>query len=476
MTHTVPYTFAFPGGVARQSYIERSSPYVLDGLRHRVGYRLVDDCLLGPFERFLEPELADLIDVCTAMALSDRQAPRDPGNLNIPDRKRRLEITVPLRKPEVWMRDEVLDCFLELVESLTGDECTIRFERRCRDPRRAELQIPLPLGPNIGDAIVILHSGGLDSLLGMAQELIRNEHSVLVPVSIISNSKAGPVIAGITQSLRRSFPNATIQSSRLWVSRSGSSDRIYDRASDYRTRILPCLAAGVCVAAVVGSGQLRLTENGPGAINLPTSTEQRDVWLTRSTHPATLIAFAKVASLVLDRDIQIHNSGLLLTKGQLALQLRDCRLWEAAQRTLSCERFPYANWNCPCGTCMSCLFRQMALHRAGMAHIDADRHSNIGRAHQPESGRGLDVEMAALGLFAARLEILLSSPAPYHALDVEYRRIDEVRAVAAQLGMTDLGIRTALIALYQEFLNEMCGFLDASGRIIALPTAHAIAS
>jgi hypothetical protein len=86
------------------------------------------------------------------------------------------------------------------------------------------------------------------------------------------------------------------------------------------------------------------------------------------------------------------------------------------------------------------------------------------------------VDATALALFAARLDELLSSEDPYHALDLEFLRIDEIRSVAPNLGMTDEGVQQMIVALYREFSSEIVAFLR--GMPVPFPgrSMHAVAS
>jgi 7-cyano-7-deazaguanine synthase in queuosine biosynthesis len=477
--HVLPYSFSFRGGISRRGIVDRSSPYISGGFRHRLAYRFVDNRLLAPLGCRLTPEAADLIDVCVAITICDRRGPRNSGQIawlfdGIPNRS--FEISILVRRPDLWNRIDKDGAVSGLFNLLSGDEATVRFEQRVRDPRPAELQLPLLLAPPADDAVVLLHSGGLDSLLGMAHVLASNEHSQLVPVSMITHTRIRRVVEEVSKSLEREFPYAQFRGSQLALFQHDTRDHIDDRATEYRTRILPCLAAGVVVAAALGSSRHQLTENGPGAINLPTSFEQLDSWTTRATHPKTLAAFELLASLALDREVRIDNIGLPHTKGQLALVLRDKRFEDAARRTVSCERFPYARSDSPCGRCTSCLYRQAALQRVGMAHIDSSRSGQDSELECQAVSPGRSVAATALAEFVAQLNALLSSDDPYRALDAEYPRIDEVRAVTTAHGISDESVQQMIVDLYREFSNEIGSFLGAEPVAFPQQSVRAVAS
>ena len=477
--YALPYSFSFHGGISRRGIIDRSSPYIAGGFRHRLAYRFVDNRLLMPLGCRLTPEAADLIDVCIAITICDRRAPRYPSQIawlfdGIPNRS--FEISIPVRHPNLWNRIEKDGAVSSLFNHLSGDKATVRFEQRVHDPRPAELQLPFRPAPLSRDAVVMHHGGGLDSLLGMAHVLASNEHSHLIPVSMVTHPRIRGVVEEVIKSLQRAFPSAQFQGSQLALFQHNTQNRIDDRATEYRTRILPCLAAGVVVAAALESSRLQLTENGPGAINLPTSFEQLDSWTTRATHPKTLAAFESLASLALDREVCIDNVGLPHTKGQLAQVLRDKRFEDAARRTVSCERFPYARSDSPCGRCTSCLYRQAALHRVGMAHIDSIQSDQDSEFECQAVRLRRSVAATALAEFVAQLNALLWSDDPYRALDAEYLRIDEVRAVATAQGMSDEAVQQMILDLYREFSNEIRSFIGAEPVAFPRQPARAVAS
>jgi 7-cyano-7-deazaguanine synthase in queuosine biosynthesis len=470
MREMASYCFTFPGGIGRSGTIERSIVRPDGRSRDRFRYLLDDNGLLLPFNRFLTPEMADFLDVCLAVAMCDRRAPRAFGKRKTCvafGNVRPIDVSIPVRDPERWNRPEVAEAVARLAQLLTGDIWNMQFEQRQRPSREVALQESFEPRPTFRRAVVALHSGGLDSLLGMSKLLATNETVTLVPVSSITNSKTIRVIEKVTKSLQGAFPEALIQGSRIRLVHRRYGRRIDDRESEYRTRILPSLAAGIAVAAEFAEGRLQLTENGPGAINLPTSPEQLDDWTTRATHPLTLELVARLASLVLEREIRVENTGWPETKGELAMLLHDGRFHDAARLTVSCERFPYVNADSPCGNCTSCLYRSMALHRAGVAFIDLQRNAQSKIARSSDATH---VGQAALAISAERMKRLLAAEHPYDVLAAQYRRIDEVVEVAAYLGMTDDAVMNSIVRLYRSFVAEVEEFFSAD--LAMFPRRH----
>jgi 7-cyano-7-deazaguanine synthase in queuosine biosynthesis len=471
------YSFEILGDIGRSGVIERSIVSAESGSRDRFRYYLDDNRLLLPFNRVLTPEMADLLDVCLAIAMCDRRAPRVLGRRKAHvalGSVRIINVSIPVRCLELWNRAEVVEAVILLAQLLTGDIWNIRFEHRERPSRQVAHQESFTPRLSIRQAIVALHSGGLDSLLGMAKVLAANEQVTLIPVSLITNSKTIRVVEKVTKSLQGTIPEASIRGSYVRLVHRRNGRPIDDRERECRTRILPCLAAGIAVATEFADGRLQLTENGPGAVNLPTSLEQLDTWTTRATHPMTLESFAHLATVVLECEIRIDNTGWLQTKGELAIaQLHDQRFHNAARLTVSCERFPYSNADSPCGACMSCLYRKMALHAASLGNIDGERKS-----HSWERDKYAEVPLgqAALAVFVEQLKRFLFSEDPHDKLSAQYRRIDEVLEVARYLGMTEDAVRNSIVDLYRTFIAEAEAFFSADLTMFPQQRDRAVAS
>jgi hypothetical protein len=111
-----------------------------------------------------------------------------------------------------------------------------------------------------------------------------------------------------------------------------------------------------------------------------------------------------------------------------------------------------------------------------MTGIDAERFEGRGvsgiRSNHDTSG----VEVFALALQEARLRTILAIEDPYRRLDGEYARIDEVRQVAGVLGMTDQEVKSAIVALYREFVQEVGVFLRANVLSFPRSVKRAVAS
>lgn len=114
--------------------------------------------------------LADLLDVGMAAYAADRLCPR-PRKRNRYDHcwHRRIDLTVPVRAPELWNEPTVRHRLQEVLAFLTEDEWTFDFVRHAAGRRETQGQLfdPRPRPP----VATSLFSGGLDSLAGLGRDL-----------------------------------------------------------------------------------------------------------------------------------------------------------------------------------------------------------------------------------------------------------------------------------------------------------------
>jgi hypothetical protein len=454
------YRFIFPGGLLQRGDVLRVSPAIDGGRTHRFRYLLDDRLLAIPLGRSMPPEAADLLDVCAAIYFADRQAPREiEGDVRPPGERgpRRMELAIPIRRRDRWQSPEIHTLLEELAFFLSDDDWTVRFVERTADPRFAEGQAHLFAPKLLPDPRVTLFSGGLDSLLGLVDAVASGAAESVLAISVVTHPRLRRVVDGVLAEVRGGSATA-IQGLRLRVSMLGPGRELDDREGSQRARALLYLAAGIVVAAMAGRGLLQVTENGPGAINLPGTPDQTGARTTRAMHPKTLALFARLASAVLDRPMSVVNTGLWRTKGELAASLGDGPLASPVQRTVSCDRFPYLPANRACGTCGSCLYRRIALNAAGLAHLDRKLYdTDVLDPTLPWSGRDL-LPLLGLRESVARLRTALGERRPYAALDAGFATIDDVVAAAPSLGLTEDETQAALVRLFNAHVRDAEAF------------------
>lgn len=460
------YRFAFPGGLTQRGRLIRVSPAINEGRSHRFHYYLDDRPLAFPLGRRIPAELADLLDVCAAIYFADRQGLRSVEDDVRPPaerwHRRFEEVAIPVRRRDAWRSAEVRRLLEDLTAFVSDDDWTFRFDRRESDPRPAESQVDLFSADRQPAPLAVLHSGGLDSLFGLIGAARSGEAGTVLAVSVVTHQRLRHVTERVLTELRPCLPGVRFEELRLCVGISGIGRPLDDRERSQRTRSLLYLAGGVAAGVLAGRDTLRVTENGPGAINLPCMPGQLGARATRAMHPKTLGLFADLASVILERRIVITNGGLFRTKGELAEILRDDRFAAAARETVSCERFPYHPAHRGCGTCGSCLYRRIALNAAGLSDLDDGRYSHHDDVDLLAPDLRWDrhdiVPLFAQRELVERLRALIATDRPFAALDAAFPTIDDVVSVAPYLGLEEHQAQIELVRLFEAHVRDADAF------------------
>lgn len=456
------FHFDFSDGLNSLGTYTRTTPHFDGGLPKRFGFSLDDATLFTPIGIRLVPVFADLIDVCSAVSIANRRSPRNVCNDTSGPRllpKRRIRITIGVRCRSLWQRPEIREDLELFLADLSHDDWEITFVSRTSTPRRSEAQEHL-FGRRIPESpIVALHSGGMDSFLGLVGAINRAEADAVLAVSVISHPRVRTLTHAVVDSIQSVSGHQVpvligLQSGLHHVALSKS---FADRESSQRTRILPCLAVGVAVAAMTGSDELQVTENGIGAFNLRYTPGHNGAMMNRAMHPQTLHRFARIASEVIGRSICIVNDGLFQTKGQLLTERMGDQFKDALQKTASCERIPWSLADEPCGTCSSCLLRRMSLRAAGLRSIDDDVARRM-QVNVLSDTFDLDHDNAVpLLAFAAQADDLrraLDHVRPDQELRKRFPELARNDGLAESFGLSSQELRRTVVKLYRQHLRE----------------------
>jgi len=420
--------------------------------------------LAGP----LSPEFSDLLDVASAIHIADRIALREiPDDPRLPDDRwhRKLKLIVPVRHASRWRQRAVLARLNDMLAFLTDDEWHFEFIRRIAAPRASELQISY-LPPMSESVQVALHSGGLDSLYALATLRERFTTSLLVPLTVVSSDRIRQASGDVIKCLRQesSARPSKIRPVQPKIEVPRRRHPHVDQEPSQRARAVLFLASGIVAAAQTGRSCLYVSENGIGAISLPTTSDHWGARATKAMHPITLHGFAALASLVLDRPLSIENLGLFLTKGQIVQRLCNQGLTEAVQTTVTCDRFSYLGE--ACGRCSSCILRRVALFTAGIDDKNTSyRFDVLDPAAVLANGKTRHL-LAMTSQFEA-LRQAVTSVRAYAALDGAFPDLFRLVSMAQTLGIAPELVEQRLLRLYRTYVAEFDAFIskiNGSGR------------
>ncbi len=336
-------------------------------------YHLDDKRIADGLAAHVDPIYADLLDVAVAAYVADRVSPRRPKGKrdNGSFWRRRLNLRVAVRRPELWNEPDTYSLVHRLLEWLTDDHWQIEFSSPAEPRPQAGAQGRLFDERPDRPTQVMLFSGGLDSLLGAAADASDPKGELILVAAgtqTAMRARQRELAAAISDRLPRRVRLIVVPVGLTAAGRILADGR---EEQSQRTRGFVFLSLGAAVAGAAGHDELRVHENGPGALNLPLTPGQQGSMNTRAARPETLVLMQELISRLCGSPFRIVNPAFLLTKGQMCERAPAATI-DLLARSVSCDggftrRIAGGRL---CGTCTSCLLRRQALLAAGLTQVD----------------------------------------------------------------------------------------------------------
>ncbi|MEX6689199.1 hypothetical protein QTN47_16945 [Danxiaibacter flavus] len=292
---------------------------------------------------------------------------------------RDIQVEFPVKNFSVWSGKE--EKLKQILDFLTGDDWRISF-REIEDvsffqPRTNRRKIPRYERETINS--VSLFSGGLDSLIGVIDELekLRDNEKILL-VSHFDSKSPGPNgdQRKLLSHLMTKYPNKIYWvQSKLALSRKDVNGNGVTIENNYRSRSLFFIGLGCYLSTI---DKLTIPENGTISINYPLTPSRVSSLSTRTTHPYVLKNTQELLA-ALGLSTRIYNPYAFKTKGEMFVECTNPTfIQHIFQDSVSCgkrgrRQFHFDNPNeiHNCGRCMPCIYRRAALNKAG---LDNENH------------------------------------------------------------------------------------------------------
>jgi 7-cyano-7-deazaguanine synthase in queuosine biosynthesis len=420
-------------------------------------YWVDDEQLSDAFGSSLPPILADLIDLAMAVYYADRRAVRVRSPYILTG-QRDFDIRLPVRDLELWRQDEIAGKLTDLLYWYTEDRWSFTFTPRRVPPRPSEAEPYLFPSPVNQPAVTILFSGGLDSLAGLVTQLERYPDYSFVLLSGCTHNRMGAIQRDLVKHLRRDWQNASRELISVRVPFGIRKPKGTARQEkSQRSRGFVFLMLGAVAAVMARSQTLWVHENGVGAVNLWLNEGQLGVDNARGVHPLSLIHMAEFLGLILPQPLQIKNPCQFSTKAQMCQALGRLGFDNLVPITASCDGFPLRIREMPqCGLCTSCLLRRLALHAAGLEHVDPRKY------YRDDVKNSLDVidRRKLYPLWATldhvdRLGTCLASEFPWEALTDTFPELLKIQeAMVRHDGGNPQEIADAYVQMYRTYEEE----------------------
>lgn len=286
---------------------------------------------------------------------------------------REIEVKFPVYNLDKWVGNEWL--FEEALNFLTGDTWSISFGLNKVEnifiEKKGRWQKNIKTYEKEKIKSVSLFSGGLDSLIGIIDELVslENDEKILL-VSHFDFKSSGP------NKDQRLLHNALIEKyanqiywvqTKLALNRKTQNDDRIKIESNYRSRSLFFIGLGVYLSTV---DKLIIPENGTISINYPLTPSRVSSLSTRTTHPIVINKLQQILNNC-GINLQLINPYSFDTKGEMFINCKNQEVLKLIyEKSVSCgKRGRKQYWNHKtgtdhCGVCMPCVYRRSALNKA----------------------------------------------------------------------------------------------------------------
>jgi len=287
---------------------------------------------------------------------------------------RDLEVEFPVQNLAKWEGNELK--LKQILDFLTGDNWSVSFRQLETNilyfPRVNRRKIPKYNINTIKS--VSLFSGGLDSLIGIIDELEKlGDNERILLVSHFDYKSSGPngdqrkLLAHLTSNYQDKI--YWIQS-KLAIARKDDNGNKISIENNYRSRSLFFIGLGSYLSPI---DELIIPENGTISINYPLTPSRVSSLSTRTTHPYVLSNIQELLAN-LDLTTRIYNPYKLETKGEMFVKCTNQNLLRSIfQDSVSCGKrgrrqfhFDNPSEKHNCGRCMPCIYRRAALNKANL--------------------------------------------------------------------------------------------------------------
>lgn len=385
--------------------------------------------------------VADLIDLATAIHISDRLSFQD-----LRHQQTSICVVLPVRNPEILSTQLFQEKLQDLLKWSTGSKWIFEFKNRNVSER---LQTSLPIATT--DCEVALWSGGLDALLGIYDRLKTYPEKSFVLFGSGGSTNVYHLQEEVAKKVESIFPNRSTLY-RFYIRISESNTVTKNKIT--RTRGLVFAMLGAACASLMGQRELCFYENGTGAINLPYRASAIGLDHTRSVHPLTLLKVSDIISSLLGEPFRVWNPFLFSTKAEMCSKLTEDGKVDLPPITKSCDS-PHRKKTPQCGYCSSCLLRRQSLAAANIEDTTPYliSHGNYQPATDPSiSLRNMLVQVDTL---QSLLNISDQYDIQWRNLARKFPELDDIVDNCSTLEkLTTFEMKLKLIRLYQNYVSE----------------------
>lgn len=282
---------------------------------------------------------------------------------------RSIEAHLPVREPDFW--NAAAPRLEATFGDFTQDRLRLQFHPEAQ-PADAPRQRASAFSPF--DAVALI-SGGVDSFVG-GLVLVDAKRRPLG----VSHTAAGAIThaqAGVADAITARFPDFE----RVGLTAQKYGATFPHPEPSQRSRSFLFLSIASVAAAVGGTPDVFINENGIMAIHLPMTAARAGSLSTHTASPSVLERLQMTLADVLGAPIEIQNNLLSYTKPEVVNIGRSLGAENDLAGTVSCWSIGRTGRHC--GICAPCLMRRISFELHGMPDVayDEDAFNDVGVLH-----------------------------------------------------------------------------------------------
>jgi len=296
----------------------------------------------------------DLLNLSSAVYATDLALKRNPLENYI----RTIDFSIEVVNFHAFER--IKQNLVDALYTLSCDNWTINFVH-------VKGEAEAPKKDNSKDGVVLLFSGGLDSLCGSAYYASKG-----TPLELVSHINTNRITSGAQEQLYKAvkahFKETVINRSEYRVNGRKRPKFPFpeEREDSQRTRSFLFLSLAALTARRIGYDKIiSISENGQFAIHLPLTSARVGPFSTHTADPKFVLIAQELFKLLLQmKSLSIENPFLYHTKGEILVHLPK-ELNEIIPQSVSCWKASRIEKN-HCGECIPCFTRRIALESKGI--------------------------------------------------------------------------------------------------------------
>lgn len=329
---------------------------------HRNVQLELDDVSRG-LNRNIPSQLVDLIEIATLVYVADQIKHRGAFDVETMGARwrRKLCFEIPVRQLSLWRSAEVSDALIDLLSFLSEDEYEFRF-RKFEHPPTLDSYLNFATRSTAWrPESVILFSGGLDSLGGVVDRVVkRGEHAILITHESTTKLRTRH------RALRSMIDSVATDQPPQHITIRIQKNKLREREYTQRARSFLYAALATATARMADLDAISFFENGVVSLNLPLSPQVVGSRATRTTHPLVLRRMCRLFSAVTGGEFGVENDFKWQTKAEIVKLLIDAGQGSMIPWSTSCTHtWDISNAKPHCGECSQCIDRRFAVLGGG---------------------------------------------------------------------------------------------------------------